>query len=91
MARVPDFSLEALAASVSSKTTYAGAAAGLFGWLAQINWIGLSGVLIALIGLAVNFWFQYRRDRRESAEHRARIEALKARCESAINQTGGDR
>lgn len=77
--------VEVVGAAVANKVTQAGAVAGFFGWLAQINWIGLSGVLIAVLGLAANFYFQHRRDRREQIESQARIEALRARCE------GGDR
>lgn len=72
--------IEAVGASISSKMTMAGAAAGFFGWAAQINWIGLSGVLIAIAGLATNYYFQHRRDRREAAESNARIAALRERC-----------
>lgn len=73
--------MEATAASVANKTTMAGAAAGLTGWLTQINWLGISGVLIAVLGLLVNFYFQHRRDKREAAESAARIEALRGKCE----------
>lgn len=66
--------------AVSSKTTIAGAAASVVGWAAQINWIGLAGVGIALLGLLVNAYFQHRRDRREQAESEARVRALNARC-----------
>lgn len=72
--------IEAVGASVSSKATVAGAATGVLGWLADTNWIGLSGVLIAIAGLAMNYYFQHRRDRRESAESAARIEAMREQC-----------
>lgn len=55
--------------------------AGALGWLAQINWVGLIGVLVAVIGLLANIYFQVRRDRRESAESAARIEAIRGRCD----------
>ena len=72
--------VEVVGAAAANKVTQAGAIAGVLGWLAQINWIGLSGVLIAVLGLAVNFYFQHRRDKREQAESLARIEALRERC-----------
>jgi heme/copper-type cytochrome/quinol oxidase subunit 2 len=72
--------VEVVGAAAANKVTQAGAIAGVLGWLAQINWIGLSGVLIAVMGLAVNFYFQHRRDKREQAESLARIEALRERC-----------
>ena len=87
-----EIALEVVGASVANKTTMAGAVAGTLGWLAQINWIGLSGVMIALAGLLANLYFQHRRDKREQAEreerrwraereHQLRMEALKERCE----------
>ncbi|MFI8608510.1 holin [Pseudomonas sp. NPDC077649] len=72
--------VEVVGAAAANKVTQAGAVAGVLGWLAQINWIGLSGVLIAVLGLAVNFYFQHRRDKREQAESVARIEALREQC-----------
>lgn len=72
--------IEAVGASVANKFTFGGAITGFLGWMAQINWIGLAGVLIALAGLAANFYFQHRRDKREQAESVARIQALRERC-----------
>jgi heme exporter protein D len=71
---------EAVGASVANKFTFGGAATGFFGWLAQVNWIGLAGVLIALAGLAANYYFQHRRDVREQAESDARIQAYREQC-----------
>jgi hypothetical protein len=78
---INDVAAEAAAISVSGKTTLGGSAAGIAGWLASINWLGLSGVLIALAGLVVNVYFQMRRDRREAAESRERIASMRARCD----------
>ena len=72
--------VEVIGAAAANKATQLGAVTGVLGWLAQINWIGLSGVLIAVFGLAVNFYFQHRRDKREQAESSARIEALRDQC-----------
>lgn len=72
--------IEAVGASIANKATFGGAAAGFFGWLAQVNWIGLSGVLIGLAGLAANLYFQHRRDKREALESQERIEAMRVRC-----------
>lgn len=81
-----------LGVAISNKTTAAGAVTGLVGWAAQINWLGLSGVLIGAAGLAANVYFQYRRDKREAAESvardkreaeesAARIASLREQCE----------
>lgn len=72
--------LEAAGAAITSKVTQGGAVAGIFGWLVQINWIGLAGVLIGLIGLAANMYFQHRRDKRETLESIERIQALRDQC-----------
>lgn len=78
--QVHDGMVDVIGAAIASKVTQAGAFAGVFGWLAQINWIGVSGVLIALAGLATNYYFQHRRDKREQAESVARIQALRDQC-----------
>lgn len=76
-----DAAVEAVGISVGNKTMVAGAGTGLAGWLASLNWVGICGVLIALAGLAINYYFQRRRDHREAAESAARLEAIKARCD----------
>ncbi|UZZ08966.1 holin [Ectopseudomonas mendocina] len=78
--QINESTVDTVAVSVTNKSMLGGAIAGAFGWMAQINWIGLSGVLIALLGLAVNFYFQHRRDKREQAESLARIDAMRERC-----------
>ncbi len=81
--KLDDVAVEATVISTSGKTTMGGAATSVLGWLASVNWIGVSGILIALAGLIVNVYFQARRDRRETAESRERVQALRARCGSA--------
>lgn len=93
MAEKTELAIEVVGASVANKVTQGGAIAGAIGWLASVNWIGLSGVLIALLGLAFNIYFQHRRDKREQAEreerrwreereHQLRMAALRERCEA---------
>lgn len=84
--------VEVIGVSLSNKGMVGGGLAGLVGWAAQINWLGLAGVLIALAGLLANVYFQHRRekreatfqqlrDKREAEESAARIAALRERCE----------
>jgi len=80
MASSPEGIVEAVGASVATKGMWTGAGAGFLGFLAQANWIGIMGVVLALLGFLVNTWFQIRKDRREAAESQARIEALKGQC-----------
>ncbi|MGH8381759.1 holin [Pseudomonas sp.] len=81
MANHPEGIVEAVGASVANKGMLVGAATGFFGWLSQVNWIGIAGVAVAVLGLLVNVYFQSRRDRRESAESAARIQALREQCQ----------
>lgn len=81
MADKTELAMEVVGVSVANKATVAGAVTGALGWVAQINWIGLAGVIIAVLGLLTNVYFQHRRDRRETAESAARIAAMRERCE----------
>lgn len=73
----PESIVEVVGASVASKGMMVGGATGLVGWLSQVNWIGIAGVVVAVLGLLINLYFQVRKDRREGAESAARIEALR--------------
>lgn len=77
----PEGIVEAVGASVANKGMLVGATTGLAGWLSQVNWIGFIGVALAALGFLVNTYFQIRKDRRESAESAARIEALREQCQ----------
>lgn len=72
---------EATVISASGKVTAGGGATGLVGFIASANWLGIGGFCIALVGLAVNIYFQVRRDRRETKESQARLNALQDRCD----------
>ena len=76
----PESIVEVVGASVANKGMIVGGAAGMVGWLSQVNWIGIAGVAVAVVGLLINLFFQVRKDRRESIESAARLEALKERA-----------
>lgn len=76
----PEGIVEVVGASVANKGMLVGAATGFVGWLSQVNWIGISGVIVAAVGMLVSIYFQARRDRREAAESEARIQALRDQC-----------
>ncbi len=78
----PESIVEVVGASVASKGMLTGGAVGLVGWLSQVNWIGITGVAVAVVGLVINVYFQWRKDHRESVESAARIEALRERVRS---------
>jgi Trk-type K+ transport system membrane component len=76
----PEGIVEAVGVSIANKGLVLGGATGFIGWLSQVNWIGISGVIVAAVGLLVSTYFQIRRDRRESIESAARIQALRDQC-----------
>ena len=73
---------EEMIISAASKATAGGAAAGVVGTVSQVDILTLTGVLIAVAGFGVNFFFQWRRDRREHKEHNARMAAIKDNCDA---------
>lgn len=88
----PEGIIEAVAPVVANKGMVAGALTGVAGWLGQVNWIGVSGVVIAALGFLINAWFRWRQDQRdiairqaqelrEAAESAARIAYYRERCE----------
>lgn len=79
--RFNEVAVDAAAISIANKTMTGGALTGAVGWLSQVNWLGAIGALVAIVGLAANIYFQMRRDRRESAESKARVAALRERCD----------
>lgn len=76
MASNLELATEATAVSVANKATGAGAAAGMAGFFANINWLGVTGVFVALAGFAVSVYFQVRRDKRESEYHKERLRMM---------------
>ena len=71
-----EIATEATVVSVANKATGAGAAAGMAGFVANINWLGLTGAFVALSGFAVSVYFQIRRDKREAEYHKERLKML---------------
>jgi len=76
----PESIVEVVGASVANKGMIVGGAAGMVGWLSQVNWIGAAGVVVAVLGLLINLFFEVRKDRRESIGSAAGLEALKERA-----------
>lgn len=71
------------AITAANSTTGAGAVTGVLGWAASINWLGLTGVIIAALGFIVSLHYQRKRYRldverakRERLEHEARMRQL---------------
>lgn len=71
---------EASVAAIGSKATLTGGATSAAGFFMGINWIGWIGVGVAVLGLLINFYFSYQRDRREQQEHEARMKHYDGDC-----------
>lgn len=89
---IKELAVDAVGISTATKTMAGGAGLGVVGWVSQVNWIGLSGVFIALLGFLLNGYFVYRRHQRERKAleadqrrkeelHQVRMDALIKRCD----------
>ena len=65
-------SIEALA----SKATGTGSAVTVVSWFANFDWGLWTGIAIGAAGLAVNFYFKLRSDRRNQVAHAAYLKEL---------------
>lgn len=68
--------LETAITATATKTTLAGGGVSVIGLLTSIDWLSFIGVMVAILGLLINIYFQIRKDRREDRESNARIEAI---------------
>ncbi|MFK7088687.1 holin [Chromobacterium violaceum] len=64
---------EATAATVASKATYGGAGGSVAGFLLSNEFAVLVGLLVAVGGFLMNWYYRAKQDRREQAEHDARM------------------
>lgn len=72
---------EVVGAAIGSKVTYAGAGVSAASWWLSSEGGVLVGIALGVIGLIVNVHFKLRRDKREYAEHVARMAAIKGGCD----------
>lgn len=63
--------------TVASKATYSGAGMSVGGWFLSSEFAVLTGLLIGVVGLFVNWYYKHKRDKREQAEHFAKMKSLK--------------
>ncbi|RDF59559.1 holin, partial [Acinetobacter baumannii] len=64
--------LEASAATLTSKVTATSGVGSFIGFAAKIDVIAWGGLVIAALGLAVQLYFAWARNRREKVEHKLR-------------------
>lgn len=67
---------ELVVASAASKSTYAGAASVVLGWIASNEAAILIGMFVGVAGFAVNWYYKAKADRRAESLHKARIDLI---------------
>lgn len=75
--------IDATAVTIGTKAAYTGATTTVGGWLLSSEFGVIAGLIIGLLGLLTNLYFQHRRDRREEraaqleeVEHQKRMKRL---------------
>lgn len=69
MDTTPQIAYEATMAAAGSKATYGGASATVASWFLSSEFGMLMGIAIGVAGLITNFYFKYKEDKRQQAEH----------------------
>ena len=65
--------------AASQKATIGGGIMALFGGITATELAAVGGLVLAVLGFAVNLYFQWREDRRKSEEHIIRLAAFDRR------------
>lgn len=71
--------IDAAAATIATKAVYTGATTTVGGWLLSSEFGVIAGLLIGVVGLLTNLYFNHRRDRREEREHQRRMAQMASR------------
>lgn len=79
-------------ATLGDRTAGAGAGMGVFGWLLSSQFIGLAGLVVALIGVLISWHYKREANRRHVAEHVLRMERLRRgqRVDTDLSELGVD-
>lgn len=79
-------------ATLGDRTAGAGAGLGVFGWLLSSQFIGLAGLVVALIGVLISWHYKRESNRRHIAEHVLRMEHLRRgqRVDTDLSELGVD-
>ena len=59
--------------AAGSKATFTGAGTSVLSWVLSSEFGMLMGILIGVVGLAVNWYYKHKEDRRRQAEHDQRM------------------
>lgn len=71
--------MDAAAATIGTKAAYTGATTTVGSWLLSSEFGVIAGLLIGVVGLLTNLYFNHRRDRREEREHQRRMAQMASR------------
>ena len=79
-------------ATLGDRTAGAGTGLGVFGWLLSSQFIGLAGLVVALIGVLISWHYKREANRRHVAEHALRMEHLRhgRRVDTDLGELGAD-
>lgn len=68
---------EAAVAAVAHKVTQAGGAAAVIGWLTVNDIVAIGGLLVAVVGVMIQFYYKRKADRRDAELHAAQMAELR--------------
>lgn len=72
-----DSAIDSTIAATAGKATYAGAGTSIFGWLTSNEFAVLVGTFVAVGGFLINWYYRFKEDKRQQAEHELRMKDLK--------------
>lgn len=88
-----DHAASSVAEMVATKATYAtytGAGASVLGFITSIDWVALTGLLVAVVGFLLNAYFQFKRNKREELESMLRIQREQDLYELEMKKLNGE-
>lgn len=69
--------IDAVIAASAPKVMYGGGFAGGYGFLTSNQFLGLMGLLVAVAGFVVNWYYKREENKRQKLEHELRVQALR--------------
>jgi hypothetical protein len=69
--------IDAALATIGHKTAQGGVGLTFLGWALSSEGTAAIGIFIGICGLSIQWYYRRKQDRREEAEHEARMKAMK--------------